>query len=263
MKKKFAFILEYNGQAYHGWQRQSECHSLQETVETAIAKLANHPVHTYCAGRTDAGVHATAQVIHFESDANRTLQQWHFGVNSYLPQTIRIREVIPVHSEFHARFSAQNRRYMYAIHCATTPSAFLHNYVYWLRQPLDIEAMNQAAAQLIGEFNFHAFRSSQCQSLTAVRKIVRLHIVAVGELVIVDICANAFLHHMVRIIVAHLLQVGLKNRTVEWLGTVRDAKVRDPKIAMVPARGLHLIDVHYPESCNVQNISKNPWFLAS
>lgn len=261
MKNKYAFILEYNGQAYHGWQKQNGCTSVQETVESAIARLAHHPIQSYCAGRTDAGVHATAQVIHIESAANRTLQQWHSGVNSYLPKDIRIRKVIQVDPHFHARFSANYRRYVYVMHCTTTSSAFIADYVYWLKRSLDVELMNQAAAQLVGEFDFNAFRSTQCQAASAMRKIMDLRVREMDQLVIVDITANAFLHHMVRIIVAHLIQIGLKKKTIDWLATVRDAKVRDAHIAMAPSRGLHLIDVHYPEQFNVQNIYQNPWFL--
>ena len=259
--ERFAGVLEYEGSIYHGWQKQEECLSLQEEIEKAIAKLALHPVQTFCAGRTDAGVHATTQVIHFETSKTRTLEQWFGGINSFLPRHIRLRQILKVDTHFHARFSAHYRRYVYIIHQSFIASAFFFKYVHWIRKSLNIESMQKAARFLIGEFDFNAFRSSHCQSHTSSRNILHLEVYSHQELIIIDISANAFLQHMVRIIVAHLIQIGLEKKDISWLLKIRDEKIRDSHIAMAPAHGLHLIDVGYRLPA-LENILKKPWFIA-
>lgn len=244
--KRWAAGIEYLGTAYSGWQAQSHAPSVQAAVEAALARVADHPVQTVAAGRTDAGVHAFHQVVHFDSGARRTPYAWMLGVNTYLPDDISIRWVQEMPSEFHARFSALARRYRYLIHNARPRSALLAGRTAWVTWELDAPAMHRAAQILVGEQDFSAFRDSECQSRSPMREVTDVAVRRHQHFVFIDIRANAFLHHMVRNIVGTLIEVGSGKQPESWVAQVLASRDRCRAGQNAPAGGLYFLAADYP-----------------
>jgi len=258
---KLALGIEYDGSRYYGWQRQQEVRSVQEKLEKALSKVANHPVSVFCAGRTDAGVHGTGQVVHFETTSQRADGAWTLGVNANLPEDIAVRWVKAVPDEFHARFSATARRYRYLIYNQRLRPAILGRGVTHFYHPLDAEKMHRAGQYLLGENDFTSFRAVQCQSRTPWRNVMHLNVTRQGAFVIVDIKANAFVHHMVRNIVGSLMEIGCGNQPEEWMATLLAAKDRTLAAATARAEGLYLVAVDYPSHFALPEPPMGPLFL--
>ncbi|MBZ9612060.1 tRNA pseudouridine(38-40) synthase TruA [Rheinheimera maricola] len=258
---RIALGIEYDGSAFYGWQRQRDVNSVQQELETALSKVANQPIELFCAGRTDAGVHATGQVVHFDTTAQRDAKAWVMGTNAQLPDAIAVRWATPVADDFHARFSATARRYRYIIYNRKYRPAILRSGLSHYHQALDIDLMQQAAPLLLGEQDFSSFRAVQCQSKTPFRNVHHLDIKRLGDFIVLDIKANAFLHHMVRNITGSLLEVGMQNRPPEWIGELLAAKNRNLAAATAKPGGLYLVDVDYPEHFNVPGTEAGPLFL--
>lgn len=245
---RIALGVEYNGHGYYGWQAQrSGIATIQGHLETALARIANETIFLHCAGRTDANVHATGQVVHFDTRAKRHIDAWIWGTNSYLPPSIVVRWSRAVDFSFHARFKATARRYRYVIYNHPIRPAILQTRVSWHYYPLDIAPIAQAGQYLLGEQNFNSFRSSQCNSKSPMRNVTDFSIRRQGNFVIIEIEANAFLHHMVRNIVGSLLKVGAGTKPPEWIKDVLQAKSRQAAAETAPPDGLYLTHVRYPE----------------
>jgi len=249
---RLALGLEYDGTDFNGWQRLSEQRSLQAELERALSTVADAPVEVVCAGRTDAGVHARCQVVHFDTTAQRSTRGWTLGTNSNLPPSMAVRWAQPVAEDFHARFGARARRYRYTILNRAVRPALEARHVAWERMPLDADAMHVAAQALVGEQDFSAFRTVACQARTPMRN---LHAIAVrradAEHVVIEVQANAFLHHMVRNIVGSLLPVGRGERAPAWIAQLlagRDRSVAGPTAA---AQGLLFVGPLYPADCGL------------
>lgn len=242
---RLAAGLEYEGSRYAGWQTQGHARGIQSEVETALSRVANHPVMTVCAGRTDAGVHALGQVIHFDSDADRPDSAWLLGGNSHLPSDISLRWVCRVPDAFHARHSARSRRYRYVILNSRGRSGLYAQRAGWCTWPLDAARMHEAAQSLAGEHDFSAFRAAECQSRTPRRQVREILVTRQGEWVSVEVEANAFLHHMVRNIVGVLTAIGCGDRPVDWARTVLEGRDRRLGGVTAEARGLYLLRVGY------------------
>jgi len=244
--RRIAIGIEYDGSAYSGWQIQSGSPSIQATIETALSRVADAPVGLVCAGRTDAGVHAHAQVAHFDTLATRNLRAWLLGTNTYLPRDVSLQWAQFMPDHFHARYSALSRTYRYLILNRTARSALAGGRALLVHQRLDVQAMRAAVVGLIGEHDFSAFRSVQCQSRSPVRVLHRLDIERSGDWVTVEVRANAFLHHMVRTLVGVLLMVGEHRVDPEFARVQLHSRVRDPRTVTAAASGLYLWQVDYP-----------------
>lgn len=260
-KMKIALGVEYDGTHYYGWQRQREVPSVQEQLEMALSKVANHGVEVQCAGRTDAGVHGTGQVVHFETHAERSLMAWTMGVNAQLPKEIAVRWAKPVPDSFHARFSATARRYRYLIYNDKHRPGLLSSCVAHYHEPLDAALMQQAGQYLLGEHDFTSFRAVQCQSRSPWRNVIHLNVKRYGRYIVVDIKANAFVHHMVRNIVGSLLVVGQAKQQPEWIQWLLNAKDRTLAAATAKAQGLYLVAVDYPAEYELPQLPLGPLFL--
>ena len=260
---RVAARIEYHGGHYHGWQAQPHLSvpTVQEALEASLQQIAGESVKTTCAGRTDTGVHGFAQVVHFDDPVGRSLKAWVMGANRYLPVDIRVHWAWEVNDAFHARFSATARRYRYIICNTPTRPALLHDLVTWHRHTLDIEPMNAAAETLLGEQDFSAFRAASCQASSPNRCVTACTVIRQGDFVVVDITANAFLHHMVRNIVGSLLAVGSGSSTVEWFETVLQGRDRTQAADTAPAEGLYLVDVTYPEEFGLPRTPDGPTLL--
>lgn len=259
---RVALGVEYDGASYFGWQRQREVVSVQEELERVLSQIANQSVEVTCAGRTDAGVHATGQVVHFDTDNPRKLAAWTLGCNSNLPDSIAVRWAKPVEDSFHARFSATARRYRYIIANRPFRPGILRSGVTHHHAPLDENKMQLAAQALLGEQDFTSFRAVHCQSKTPFRCVHKVTVSRHGDFVIVDIAANAFLHHMVRNIVGSLLKVGEGVESVNWLGELLAQKDRTLAAPTAKPNGLYLVDVTYPEQFELPKVALGPLFLA-
>lgn len=235
--------------------------SVQDALESALSKVANEPVKVQCAGRTDSGVHASHQVVHFDAPVDRAETAWTLGVNSQLPATVAVKWVAPVADDFHARFSATARRYRYIMLNSDHRPAHLSTGVTWVGQPLAADAMHEAAQSLLGERDFSAFRAAGCQSRTAMRNVHHAKVSRIGELVVLDIQANAFLHHMVRNITGSLIEIGLGAQSTDWLEKLLATEDRRLAAATAPAAGLYLVDVHYPDSFDLPKENPGPFFV--
>ena len=243
---KIALGVEYMGSKFHGWQLQkSGIRTVQQVVEKALSNVANHPIRVFCSGRTDAGVHAIEQVIHFETTANRDDKAWLFGGNINLPHDVNFIWVKRVDENFHARFDAYARRYYYKIHNAPIRSALLAKHALWEPRILDVQAMEKASQYLLGKHDFSAFRSSLCQAKSPVKTIEFINLSKKNDEILLDIKANAFLHHMVRNIVGTLLQVGRGAKPTEWVEEVLNSKNRIYAGATTQARGLYFAKAFY------------------
>lgn len=248
---RVALGVEYDGNGFLGWQRLSKPgaggqESVQAALETALSRVAAHPVGTTCSGRTDAGVHARCQVVHFDTDAVRAPRAWMLGTTSQLPQSVCVRWCQPVADDFNARFSARARRYRYRILNRTVRPALHRQYLSWEMRPLDADVMQRAAQALVGDQDFSAFRSVQCQAPHARRHLQRISVRRDGDEVIVDVQANAFLHHMVRNMVGSLLEIGAGERGEGWIAELlagRDRRLAGPT---APAAGLVFLGPLYP-----------------
>jgi tRNA pseudouridine38-40 synthase len=241
--------LEYLGSAYCGWQSQPIGGAVQDRLERALAAFLGQSTSVVCAGRTDTGVHASGQVVHLDTDIERSPQSWVRGTNSFLPDDIRVRWAVALEGElakdFHARFSAVSRRYRYLLLNDPVAPAIDHNRVGWFHGDLDAELMHAAAQQLVGEHDFSAFRSSECQAKTPVKTVHECTVRRDGRLLVIDIRANAFLHHMVRNIVGSLVYVGAGRESAAWLQEVLLARDRARAAPTFAASGLYLTHVEY------------------
>ena len=249
---KFAAIIEYDGSQFCGWQRQPHAPSVQQQVEQAISTVADVEVGVVCAGRTDTGVHALGQVIHFETHARRTLRSWLLGINANLPPTIVVKSIIPVDDDFHARFSARSRTYRYVIINEPVRSALLANRATWERLPLDESLMQQAAQHLVGEHDFTSYRALGCQAKSPVRQISYLSVERQGSLVSIEVSANGFLHHMVRNLAGVLMSIGKKEHTPSWARQVLEVRDRACCGITAPPQGLYFIKVEYDPRYSIE-----------
>lgn len=244
---RIALGLEYDGSHFHGWQGQrAGLRTVQHCLQSALSRVADHPVTVTCAGRTDAGVHALAQVVHFDTTAGRRPRAWVLGANSQLPADISVHWVQPVVPEFHARYAALARRYRYVILNRAVRPAVARTQVTWYHYPLDAESMHAAGQLLLGEHDFSAFRARDCQSHSPWRRVDQLQVWRAGDRVILEIEANAFLHHMVRNIVGVLLKIGRGEAPMAWASQVLASRQRTQAGVTAPAAGLYLQRVRYP-----------------
>jgi tRNA pseudouridine38-40 synthase len=243
---RIALGIEYDGTAYNGWQRQRHGVGVQTPLEEALTRVADEPIDVFCAGRTDAGVHATAQVVHFDSRAVRTPRNWLLGINSNLPADICALWVVFVEPDFHARYSATSRSYRYRILNRATRSALHRNRAWWVHRPLDESLMRVAAVHLIGEHDCSAYRAAGCQASSPNRNLRVIDIERRGEWLSVTVTANAFLQHMVRNIVGVLVTIGSGEQPPGWAQAVLESRDRRQGGIAAPAHGLTLIDVAYP-----------------
>ena len=262
---RFALALEYNGLTFSGWQRQrsSELTTVQAELELALSSVADRPVTAVCAGRTDAGVHASCQIVHFDCEIDRGDKAWTLGINSLLPANIRVLWSKPVGQEFHARFSATARRYVYVIYSAKIGSALLVGQLCHLHHDLDVCRMQKAAEFLVGEQDFSAFRAAGCQSRSPFRNVFEASVYQSGAYCIFDIRANAFLQHMVRNISGALISIGKGDRDPEWIEELINTKDRTRAGVTAPPNGLYLMQVDYPPHFELPLTSRLPLLLGS
>lgn len=245
MSERIALGISYRGSAYCGWQRQSNQPSVQQAVEQALSRFADTPLTVVCAGRTDTGVHAFNQVVHLDSPVQREAFSWLRGGNRYLPSDIALQWCQPVGPDFHARFSAIGRRYRYLLLQSMLRPALESGQVGWTFRPLDGQAMQQAAEMLIGEHDFSSFRSSQCQARSPVKTMRSIRISRHGDYWRFDFDASAFLHHMVRNLMACLLMVGQGRQPPGWMAEVIAARDRDAAAPTFAADGLYFSGPYY------------------
>jgi tRNA pseudouridine38-40 synthase len=243
---RIALGIEYDGTDFPGWQRLTHATAIQSLVEEALGFVADHAVEVTCAGRTDAGVHALCQVVHFDTAAQRTERAWVLGANSRLPPSVALRWAKPISDDFHARYGAVARRYRYVIVNRPMRPALEARYVTWERVPLDAVAMHRAAQTLIGEHDFSAFRTIACQSRTPQRNVHEIAITRDGDRVVMEIQANAFLHHMVRNIVGSLVPVGRGEQPETWIANLLAGRDRAKAGPTAPAQGLTFLRPLYP-----------------
>ena len=243
---RFAAGLEYDGRAYSGWQYQPGLATVQDVVQRALSRVADAAIETSCAGRTDAGVHASAQVLHFDSDAQRSERAWRLGANTYLPNDVSLLWVREVPETFHARYSATARSYRYLILNRDSRPGLDAGRATWERRPLDVPLMDACAQAFVGEHDFSAFRAIECQAKSPVRNVERLSVTRDGDWVRLDITANAFLHHMVRNVAGLLMSVGEGESPPERVAAVLAGRDRKSNAATAPPDGLYLVAVRYP-----------------
>ncbi|MFM1897267.1 MAG: hypothetical protein RLZZ385_2341 [Pseudomonadota bacterium] len=261
--RRVAIGVEYDGSRFAGWQLQGDPArpTVQLALEQALAKVADHPVRLHCAGRTDSGVHATGQVAHFDCAVDRGEKAWVMGTNSQLPDTVRVVWARAVDEDFHARFSAVARRYLYLLTIAPVASAILAGKVTHWRQGLDVAAMHAAGQLLLGENDFSAFRAAGCQSRSASRCVHWLNVGEHNRFIVVDIQANAFLQHMVRNVVGVLLEIGGGRQPPGWAGELLRGRDRSSGGVTAPPDGLYLVQVSYPERFGLPQLPLGPLFL--
>ncbi|MCK0164055.1 tRNA pseudouridine(38-40) synthase TruA [Marinobacter sp. S6332] len=259
---RVALAFEYDGRSFHGWQLQkSGVRSVEAELTKAVEKVADHKVNLVCAGRTDTGVHASYQVAHFETSAIRPLRSWVMGINTALPFDIAVHWAGNAREDFHARFSAVYRRYRYVIYNSPVRPGIQRGQVSWTFRKLDAELMHEAAQALVGEHDFSSFRAAGCQSRTPIRFLEQIKVTRKANFVVIDVQANAFLHHMVRNIAGALMAVGAGNKPSCWIHDILLAK--DRRLAGVTAapHGLYLVDVGYPEGLGIPAAECGPGFL--
>ncbi|MCD8340390.1 MAG: tRNA pseudouridine(38-40) synthase TruA [Burkholderiales bacterium] len=256
---RVALGLEYDGCAYEGWQTQPSRRTVQDVLQAAVFKFTQEKVKAVCAGRTDAGVHATGQVVHLDAMAIRTEQSWVRGVNSFLEPTVCVRWARIVPDDFHARFSAFSRSYEYWIANEPMRSALLAGRTAWIFRPLDEQRMQEATTSLIGTHDFSSFRAAGCQSKTPIKTISEMSVDRFGRLIRIRVKADGFLYHMVRNIVGCLVYIGTGARPVEWMQEVLEAKSRDAAAPTSYPAGLYLSRVGYPEKFGLPDKGKSPF----
>ncbi|MEM0952501.1 MAG: tRNA pseudouridine(38-40) synthase TruA [Pseudomonadota bacterium] len=259
---RIALWVQYDGAEFNGWQLQkgTSSRSVQSALEQALSFVADEAIRVHCAGRTDTGVHATAQMVHFETTRHRPMQGWIRGANANLQTAVSVYSGCTVDASFHARFSALSRSYRYLIYNAGTRPALGADYLCWVRQPLDAVKMHAQAQALLGELDFSSFRAASCQSSTPMRRVDAIEVSRRGPVIVIDITANAFLHHMVRNIAGALIAVGRGDRAEGWLAELLAARDRTlaPDTAM--AGGLYLVGVQYPQQYDLPPPEPGPWF---
>jgi tRNA pseudouridine38-40 synthase len=264
---RVAVGLEYDGTAFSGWQQQSHARTVQGELERAFAQVAAHPVELTAAGRTDAGVHALAQVAHFDTSVERTDRAWVLGANSLAGSDVRVLWARPVAADFHARYSALSRTYRYVILDAPIRPSLDRHRVCWSRRPLDAHAMHAAAQVFAGEHDFAAFRAAECQSRSTVRRVVSIAVAREGALVTLAVRANAFLHHMVRNLAGALIAVGTGDRDEEWIRAVLASRDRTCAGVTAPPQGLYFAAVEYPAEYSLPPdgapLRAAPWLAAT
>ena len=260
--KRYAAVVTYDGSAFCGFQKQKHSPSVQQELERALSAVANAELVVSCAGRTDTAVHASYQVIHFDTSAERTSRNWVKGANSQLPDSVSVLWAGQVSEQFHARFSATSRTYKYIMHCSPARPAILAQGVTWVPYTLNAAAMQEACQYLLGEQDFSAFRGAGCQSLSPNRNITRASITAVGELLVFEVSANAFVLHMVRNIIGSLMEVGFGRRDPSWIAELLRGKDSRKSAATASPKGLYLVDVCYPEYFGLPLSSGGPIFLS-
>jgi tRNA pseudouridine38-40 synthase len=244
---RIALGVEYDGGDFCGWQLQDGVRTVQGCVEQALAKVADHDLRVICAGRTDTGVHGLGQVIHFDSEASRSTRSWVLGGNANLPRDVSLLWAKVVDEEFHARFSAQSRRYRYVILNRWVRPGLQRGRVTWVHAPLDVEAMRMATQYLIGEHDFSSYRALACQAKSPVRQIYSLQVESAGEYIYLNVHANAFLHHMVRNIAGVLIAIGKGEQPPEWAREVLERRDRTQGGITAPPDGLYFVHVEYAE----------------
>jgi len=256
---RWALGLEYDGSRFCGWQAQPQGCSVQDSLERSLAQIAGESIKTVCAGRTDAGVHALGQVVHFDTSADRPLTAWVRGTNALLPAAVAATWAHPVGAEFHARYSARSRRYRYVLlNRAVRPAADFGR-AGWFHVPLDVARMQAAALRLLGEHDFSAFRAAECQARTPVRTLTRLDVRRRGDYVVFDVQANAFLHHMVRNIVGSLVYVGKGKHPPAWIGELLAGRDRAQAAPTIEAAGLYLSEVEYEARWGLPSTPRRPF----
>lgn len=248
---RIALGLEYCGTGFEGWQRQTHGRTVQDALEAAISQIAAGRVDVVCAGRTDTGVHASAQVLHFDTLAQRPLNAWIRGVNAHLPNGVAVTWAREVDEHFHARFSAKSRCYRYVLLNRPVRSALLNGRVGWYHAPLDVDAMARGAVLLEGAHDFSAFRAAECQAHTPVRDLRVAQVQRQGEWIVFDFEANAFLHHMIRNLVGALVYVGNGRHSPEWIGELLELRDRRLSPPTFSPHGLYLAGVEYPDHWNL------------
>jgi tRNA pseudouridine38-40 synthase len=260
--QRLAACVEYDGSLFHGFQAQKfAVDTVQKSLQTALSSVADEEITLVCAGRTDAGVHASAQIIHFDTLAERPLKAWSLGANARLPRGISIKWAQPVSPAFHARFSARARSYRYLIYNSPTRPALMREQVTWQKRPLNYDAVVSAASCLVGEHDFSSFRASQCQARSPVRHLRHLRFCRSRDLIIMEVKANAFLHHMVRNIAGVLMTVGYGDKPVQWVEEVLAARDRTQGGVTGPAAGLYLVNVEYDKEFQLPAAEPGPYFL--
>lgn len=259
---RIALMVEYDGSQYHGWQAQTGLRTVQSALESSLSRVADQDVSVVCAGRTDTGVHATNQIIHFDCDKERNIRAWIHGANSFLPKDVCVRWGREMPETFHARYSALSRSYRYVIHNVTVRPALFRGNVTWQYRQLDHRLMQEASQALLGEQDFTSFRAIECQSKTPMRNVHHLQVTRKGDLVVIDITANAFLHHMVRNIAGTLIAVGSLRKPVAWVEEVLRAKDRKLGAETAPPYGLYLVGVTYPQEFSIPTQLASPLFLS-
>lgn len=259
---RIAMAVEYKGSRFRGFQIQpGKVETVQGALQRALSIIADEPITLVCAGRTDAGVHATNQIIHFDTLAERPEKAWTRGLKAHLPDDISIHWAREVAPQFHARFSAGARTYRYLIADGAAKPALLHDQLTWSRQLLDVEAMHAAAQDLVGEHDFTSYRAVQCQAHSPVRRIFHLTLVRKGNLVLLEVRANAFLHHMVRNIAGVLMAIGRGDKPVGWARQVLAAKDRRAGGVTAPPFGLYLVQVDYEPHFGLPRVLPGPLYF--
>ena len=261
---RIALGIEYKGARYRGWQRQeSGVPSVQAALEKALSQVAAEPVSLMCAGRTDAGVHASGQVVHFDTRVERPLKAWIMGGNANLPPDISVTWAKVMPAEFHARFKAFARRYRYVIYNDPIRPAHLAEEVTWNHRPLDVARMREAAAHLVGTHDFTSFRAVQCQAKSPVKTVHHLEVIEHGRFIVIDVRANAFLHHMVRNFAGVLMTIGAGEREPGWVAEVLAARDRRAGDVTAHPYGLYLVQVEYPQEFELPQRYLGPHFLSA
>ena len=258
MQSRVALGIEYDGSEYYGFQKQKSTEqTIQGNLENSISKVANHSIKTFCSGRTDAGVHAFMQVVHFDTESRRSTREWVRGINSYLPHDIKVLWSKELDETFHARFSATHRSYLYRILNNQTPSALWSKRSLFVPQKLDIRAMRAATKYLIGEHDFSSFRGSGCQSNSPVRSIEDIKITKKNNFITFELRANAFLLHMVRIIIGTLLMVGKREIKPVEMKNILNEKDRRISGKTVSSSGLYFLGPKYPAKYHLPDFKDN------
>ena len=263
--QRWACGVSYVGTDYHGWQKQPGlAATVEQVIMRALQQVADAPIQLQCAGRTDRGVHALGQVIHFDSAKQRSADNWVQGANQYLPASIKLQWARPVSEDFHARYSAISRCYHYVIYNHSVAHPLLHDRVWWVRKDIRAQqaAMQAAANHWLGEQDFSSFRDADCQAAHPVRSLHRCEVQVQGRYCVVTLEANAFLHHMVRNMMGVLIEIGLGKRSPDWALAVLRAKNRTEAGMTVPASGLYLSDVGYPAPWDCQFPSHDGLMMA-
>lgn len=258
---RIALGVEYDGSRFCGWQKQPQLRSVQETLNKAVSCIAGEEVNTVCAGRTDAEVHALGQVIHFDTNAARPNQAWVRGVNSSLPQDVCVLWAKEVDEEFHARFSALSRTYHYWLYSHPIRPALAYPYLGWTHTPLNLSAMEEAIGYLLGEQDFSAFRSSECQAKSPIKTMYDAQLISQGTLIQFVFRANAFLHHMVRNLVGALVYVGQGRENAQWIKYLLEQKDRTLAAPTFAPHGLYLNKIEYSEGWQIPVNNDRPHFF--